>query len=415
MLNGPYTAAQVLDVGGISRRQLSKWLAAGILHPSVRASTGTGTDHLFAFCDLLQVVTLKTLRTIGCSLDAAAPAARYLAGLVVPDDLGDENALGDVLLVRPGDGHFIVASALELIDELRAAPAAVVVLRVRDIQRDVVAAAAEWMFRGRPRRGQKKGAAARSRHRSEHAEEPRKPRKNSFQADGKHDVEKSRARKPQRRGTVVSPVPTGVVGGKNPQRKPAKTKQPKRSAESGPTARHVSLSSPSRSGRSTGIARLAARSTRRVARRRARRAQRTRGVRRARSDCSDPAPAACLRPTLAIRVLVARTIGGRIKNPARRSRRRRRSLRRAAPKGRTSDDEPPPGRARRASQRRQARCCAPRVRRVQRRPRYPVHKPTSARFARTCEVRTRSRHKSSEKLNRLGAVELDFRRSGVGS
>src|SRR6478736_2988971 len=162
MTDQAYSAAQLLQIAGISRRQMNRWIELGALQASARLSTGKGVDHLFDFADLLQATALQSLCTVGCALNIAALAARHVAGIDLPDDLENDDAPEDFLLVFPA-GDFALSDASDLVERLRAAPPATIVLRLRDVQRSVVAGAAEAAFRARPRRGRKPGQQAQRR------------------------------------------------------------------------------------------------------------------------------------------------------------------------------------------------------------------------------------------------------------
>jgi hypothetical protein len=283
----------------------------------VRASTGTGTDHAFAFCDLLQVATLKSLRSAGCSLDAAAPVALYVAGLVVPDDLDDDEAPDDFVLVVPEKG-FVVAEAVNLVDRLRVAPAATIVLRLRDIQRSVVAAAAEWSFRERPRRGRKPRQTLKGRPTGEGSREKPEPRLKKLKGRAQSPGTKARSRahaakKPKATPEEDPAIEAAAVGERANERDVAVTpkvigaKAPARLLEAPPAGRTslIARSAPRnlerqsarrRAGNNRQSYRFAQQRTpprmtlRRAVRRRARRVQRPRRARKASTDNSDPAP-----------------------------------------------------------------------------------------------------------------------------
>src|SRR4051812_44136436 len=94
-----FSAAQLLRIASISRRMMNRWIALKALRPSVRLSTGKGVDHRFDLSDLLQAATLGRLCAVGCPLAVAALAARHIAETALPDDLDNDDAPDDFLLV----------------------------------------------------------------------------------------------------------------------------------------------------------------------------------------------------------------------------------------------------------------------------------------------------------------------------
>jgi len=63
---------------GVEYRTLHTWVRRGLLTPSLRSSTGTGTPNLFARQDAVVARVLADLRRAGVSFDLMAQAAREL-------------------------------------------------------------------------------------------------------------------------------------------------------------------------------------------------------------------------------------------------------------------------------------------------------------------------------------------------
>ena len=71
---GP-TACQVV---GITYRQLDYWARTGLVEPSVRGATGSGTQRLYSFRDILVLKVIKRLLDAGISLQQIRTAVQHL-------------------------------------------------------------------------------------------------------------------------------------------------------------------------------------------------------------------------------------------------------------------------------------------------------------------------------------------------
>lgn len=314
MQNMAYSSAQLIEIAGVSRSMLNRWLSLEVLQPSVRVSTGKGVDHLFDVADLVQATALGNLSAVGCPIGVAAAAARHVAEATIPDNLDDEGAPDDFVLVFP-DGEFAVSSALA--ERLRTAPAATIILRLRDIQRSVMVGVIEAAFRDRPRRGRKPGQQTQRRgavsekgkrptldvvmKRGGIAEAPTNPRK-ARPRTKRHPAKKATATAGNKK-SAVSKSANGKridVAAKRVKAQPRSRRAPSAGADpiqdnsfsrSWFTRREKQL--PERTTRVGIVIRERTQQRRRARRARTRRGRRTHKPRRARigSDDADPEPA----------------------------------------------------------------------------------------------------------------------------
>ena len=104
---GP-VAAGVVD---ISYRQLDYWARTGLVIPTVRPATGSGTHRLYGFRDIIELKIVKSLLDAGVSLQQIRTAIEYLRD----QGLGD---LTQVTLMSDGACVYACMSADEIIDLL---------------------------------------------------------------------------------------------------------------------------------------------------------------------------------------------------------------------------------------------------------------------------------------------------------
>lgn len=104
---GP-VAAGVVD---ISYRQLDYWARTGLVVPTVRPASGSGTARLYGFRDILELKIVKRLLDTGVSLQQIRTAIEYLRA----QGLGD---LTQVTLMSDGASVYACMSSEEVIDLL---------------------------------------------------------------------------------------------------------------------------------------------------------------------------------------------------------------------------------------------------------------------------------------------------------
>jgi hypothetical protein len=63
-----YRGPTACRAAGITYRQLDYWARTGLVEPSVRSATGSGTQRLYGFRDILVLKVVKRLLDTGVSL-----------------------------------------------------------------------------------------------------------------------------------------------------------------------------------------------------------------------------------------------------------------------------------------------------------------------------------------------------------
>ncbi len=122
LLFGEDVADQPDDVGyrgptacaaaGISYRQLDYWARTGLVEPSVRAASGSGSQRLYSFRDILVLKVVKRLLDTGISLQQIRTAVTHLS------ERGSAN-LAAVTLMSDGASVYEFTSADEVVDLLQ--------------------------------------------------------------------------------------------------------------------------------------------------------------------------------------------------------------------------------------------------------------------------------------------------------
>lgn len=104
-----YRGPTVCKVVGITYRQLDYWARTSLVVPSIRAATGSGSQRLYSFRDVLVVKIVKRLLDAGVSLQQIRVAVGHLQGQGVED-------LSQITLMSDGSSVFACTSANEVID-----------------------------------------------------------------------------------------------------------------------------------------------------------------------------------------------------------------------------------------------------------------------------------------------------------
>jgi DNA-binding transcriptional MerR regulator len=107
-----YRGATACAAAGISYRQLDYWARTGLLEPSVRTASGSGTARLYGFRDILVLKIVKRLLDAGVSLQNIRTAVNHLRSRGVVE-------LESITLMSDGASIYECASADEIIDLLQ--------------------------------------------------------------------------------------------------------------------------------------------------------------------------------------------------------------------------------------------------------------------------------------------------------
>jgi DNA-binding transcriptional MerR regulator len=104
-----YRGPTACKAAGITYRQLDYWARTGLVEPSVRGATGSGTQRLYSFRDILVLKVVKRLLDTGVSLQQIRVAVTHLRERGVQD-------LAQITLMSDGASVYECTSADEVID-----------------------------------------------------------------------------------------------------------------------------------------------------------------------------------------------------------------------------------------------------------------------------------------------------------
>ncbi|HET7659598.1 MAG TPA: MerR family transcriptional regulator [Oryzihumus sp.] len=104
-----YRGPVACGAAGITYRQLDYWARTGLVEPSVRPATGSGTQRLYSFRDILVLKVVKRLLDTGVSLQQIRVAVTHLRERGVED-------LAQITLMSDGASVYECTSADEVID-----------------------------------------------------------------------------------------------------------------------------------------------------------------------------------------------------------------------------------------------------------------------------------------------------------
>jgi len=107
-----YRGPTACAAAGITYRQLDYWARTGLVQPSVRAATGSGSQRLYGFRDILVLKVVKRLLDTGISLQQIRAAVAHLRTQGVGD-------LARVTLMSDGVSVYECTSADEVVDLLQ--------------------------------------------------------------------------------------------------------------------------------------------------------------------------------------------------------------------------------------------------------------------------------------------------------
>jgi len=107
-----YRNATACSAAGISYRQLDYWARTGLVEPSIRTASGSGTQRLYGFRDILVLKIVKRLLDAGVSLQNIRTAVDHLRSRGVTE-------LERITLMSDGASIYECASPDEIIDLLQ--------------------------------------------------------------------------------------------------------------------------------------------------------------------------------------------------------------------------------------------------------------------------------------------------------
>jgi DNA-binding transcriptional MerR regulator len=106
-----YRVPDVCKIVGITYRQLDYWARTDLVTPSIRDASGSGTQRLYSFQDLVTLRVIKNLLDTGVSLQRVRKAVEHLRTMDRP--------LTGVTLMSDGKGVYEAHSPEAIVDLLR--------------------------------------------------------------------------------------------------------------------------------------------------------------------------------------------------------------------------------------------------------------------------------------------------------
>ena len=128
-----YTAKQVTAVTGVPYQTLNHWARTGLIEPSIAKATGTGSERVYSFRDLITLKVAAELRNSGITTYALRKVIAFIRR-----SNGLENPLAEARLVVTRDDVVLVRSNRELISVLKF-PGQTYLAFVLDLPKTVVA------------------------------------------------------------------------------------------------------------------------------------------------------------------------------------------------------------------------------------------------------------------------------------
>ena len=106
-----YRGPTACKIVGITYRQLDYWARTELVQPSVRNATGSGTQRLYSFDDIVRLRVVKRLLDTGVSLQKVRLAVEELRA--------HGHSLADATLVSDGESVYAVGDDAQVFDLLR--------------------------------------------------------------------------------------------------------------------------------------------------------------------------------------------------------------------------------------------------------------------------------------------------------
>ena len=107
-----YRGATACSAAGITYRHLDYWARTGLVEPGLRTASGSGTQRLYGFRDILVLKIVKRLLDAGVSLQNIRTAVDHLRSRGVTD-------LERITLMSDGASIYECSSPDEIIDLLQ--------------------------------------------------------------------------------------------------------------------------------------------------------------------------------------------------------------------------------------------------------------------------------------------------------
>lgn len=108
-----FTARQVVKLTGVPYSTLNLWAKKGLVQPSVSPGTGTGSERVYSFSDLVALKVAFELRKAGVSTSSLKKVIQFLS-----ENEGYEKPLANARLVVSGRDVIVVRNSNELVSAL---------------------------------------------------------------------------------------------------------------------------------------------------------------------------------------------------------------------------------------------------------------------------------------------------------
>ncbi|MGZ4132401.1 MAG: MerR family transcriptional regulator [Actinomycetota bacterium] len=105
-----FRVPEVCKIVGITYRQLDYWARTDLVTPSVRDASGSGTQRLYSFQDLVTLRVIKSLLDTGVSLQRVRKAVDHLKAM--------DRSVAGVTLMSDGRGVYEAHSPEAVVDLL---------------------------------------------------------------------------------------------------------------------------------------------------------------------------------------------------------------------------------------------------------------------------------------------------------
>ena len=107
-----FRGPQACKIVGITYRQLDYWTRTNLVQPTINPATGSGSQRLYSFNDLLQLKIIKNLLDAGMSLQKVREALDTARAQLADD-------WAKATIVADGKGVYALTSEAEVFDLLR--------------------------------------------------------------------------------------------------------------------------------------------------------------------------------------------------------------------------------------------------------------------------------------------------------
>ena len=107
-----FRGATACQAAGISYRQLDYWARTGLVEPTIRSASGSGSQRLYGFKDILVLKIVKRLLDTGVSLQNIRSAVTHLRNRGISD-------LAQITLMSDGASIYECSNPEEIIDLLQ--------------------------------------------------------------------------------------------------------------------------------------------------------------------------------------------------------------------------------------------------------------------------------------------------------